>query len=136
MSNTNATSKMPNMRNKSLSVVIPVFNEEQVIKFSLETVFKILDSMAIDYEVIVVDDGSNDKTFEIVKSEAKLNSNLRLIKLNKNYGHMEALKVGMSNCSGEAILTIDADLQDPPEYIPLMFTKLNEAISGDPKIQF
>jgi len=114
-----------------LSVVIPVFNEEQVIKFSLEKIFEILGKMQIKFEIIVVDDGSNDKTFEIVKNLAEQSSNLRLIKLNKNYGHMEALKVGMLNSRGNAILTIDADLQDPPEYIPTLFETLQEAIGGD-----
>lgn len=114
-----------------LSVVIPVFNEEQVIDFSLKKIFEILDKMQVKYEVIVVDDGSSDRTLEIVQNLAKRLPNLRLIKLNRNYGHMEALRVGMLNSLGNAILTIDADLQDPPEYIPILFETLQEATRGD-----
>ncbi len=119
-----------------ISIVIPAFNEDKVIEVSLAKVFGILHSMQVSFEVLVIDDGSTDNTFEVLKGFAQDNPELRILKLNKNYGHMEALKIGMQNSKGNSVLTIDADLQDPPEYIPLLWTELNKSTNFDPTIHF
>ncbi len=120
----------------SISIVIPAFNEDEVIEVSLTKVFGILHTMQVDFEVLVIDDGSTDDTFNVLKQFAQDNPELRILKLNKNYGHMDALKVGMQNAKGNSILTIDADLQDPPDYIPVLWAKLNKSTNNDSSIHF
>jgi glycosyltransferase involved in cell wall biosynthesis len=108
-----------------LSVVIPVFNEEEVISRTLKIVHDILEQMNINFEILVVNDGSTDKTLEKIRESSIHLRRIRCVSMQRNFGHMEALSVGMRNAQGEAICTIDADLQDPPEQIPKIFNELN-----------
>lgn len=106
-----------------LSVVVPAFNEEQVIDLSLRKIRKVLDLESINYEVIVVDDGSTDLTQSKLLVAAESWKNLRVLHLIKNRGHMAALTAGLNEAVGEWVITIDADLQDPAEVIPIMYRK-------------
>lgn len=103
-----------------LSLVIPVMNEEDNIKPLLDAVYSALKD--IDYEVILVDDGSSDKTVERIKEYA--NDRTRLIVLNRNYGQTTAMAAGIDAAKGELIATIDGDLQNDPTDIPMMIKKL------------
>ena len=105
----------------NLTVVIPVFNEELVIKESLAKIDLVLSEMGVVSEIIVVDDGSNDLTIQTCIATTLDHSRLRVIKLARNYGHMEALTVGMKEAQGNWIATIDADLQDPPSLLSEMY---------------
>lgn len=105
---------------KRLSVVVPAFNEEAVIGVSILRINSILFENEIDFEIIVCDDGSTDQTLNECLSLPK-HIPLRIIKLERNSGHMSAIKAGLEASKGEFVVTIDADLQDPPEYIPAMF---------------
>jgi len=98
-----------------LSVIVPVFNEEQ----NIDPLIKRLSSVLKDYqyELIFVDDGSADKTPEIIKKQAKKDSQIKLISFLRNFGHQMALTSGYKIAKGDAVITIDADLQDPPEII-------------------
>lgn len=101
-----------------LSVVIPAFNEFEGIQNTLgEVVKNIPPDLIKDYEVVVVDDGSTDKTAQAVQEFMKSNSKIRLISMRGNQGHMAAITAGLESARGEWILTMDADLQDPPEMI-------------------
>jgi len=109
-----------------VSIIIPLFNESESLKelddwISLSFKFKDL-----DYEVIYIDDGSNDSSWDIIKSIIQNNLNRKGISFIKNYGKSQALKVGFLEATGKYIATLDADLQDSPEEIPLMIKKLIE----------
>ncbi len=104
----------------NLSIIIPAFNEEESIKPLVNLIFKSLDKSLEDFEIILIDDGSNDKTWdEIVKISNKF-ENIVSIKLLENYGKSDALDAGFKVCKGNYVLTMDADLQDDPsEILPL-----------------
>src|SRR3990170_5090777 len=104
-----------------LSIVIPVYNEEQNIKPLLQNLLPIIKPYR--HEVIFVDDGSNDKTVIIIKKEAEKSQNIKLIVFQRNFGHQMALTAGYQNASGDCVITLDADLQDPPNIIPQMIDK-------------
>ena len=106
----------------NLSIIIPAFNEEESIKPLVNLIFKNLDKNLEDFEIILIDDGSNDKTWdEIVKISNKF-ENIVSIKLLENYGKSDALDAGFKVCKGNYVLTMDADLQDDPsEILPLYY---------------
>jgi dolichol-phosphate mannosyltransferase len=103
-----------------LSVVIPAFNEELVINETIDRVRSVLKSAKIRNEIIIVNDGSTDGTLNVLKKNQSTKP-LRIINLSTNAGHMSAIKAGLEASRGEFVVTIDADLQDPPEYIPEMY---------------
>jgi polyisoprenyl-phosphate glycosyltransferase len=103
-----------------LSVVIPMYDEERVLPLFLERLRPVLDKLSVDYEVLAVDDGSRDKTAELIAEAQKSWPELRLIRLMRNSGHQAALTAGFVRARGDYVVTIDADLQDPPETISEM----------------
>lgn len=109
------------MNNFLLSVIIPVFNEEQNVEPLINRIIPIVRDL--NYEIIFVDDGSRDKTVDNIKKQAGKNKNLKLISFNRNFGHQMALTAGYEVAKGDCVITIDADLQDPPEIIPEMIEK-------------
>lgn len=109
------------MNNFLLSVIIPVFNEEKNIQPLLNQLLKVVKKY--NYEIIFVDDGSTDKTVEIIKKIGSKNKNIKLISFYRNFGHQMALSAGYQEAKGDAVATIDADLQDPPYLILEMITK-------------
>ena len=110
----------------NLSIIIPAFNEEESIKPLVNLIFKNLDKNLEDFEIILIDDGSNDKTWdEIVKISNKF-ENIVSIKLLENYGKSDALDAGFKVCQGNYVLTMDADLQDDPSEILPLYTMIKE----------
>lgn len=105
---------------KTISVVIPAYNEEECIAALIENLKKILDTLSYPYEVLVVDDGSKDRTFEVIRELTISYPFLKGIRLSRNMGHQAALDCGLKNAKGDAIISMDADLQHPPEMIPQM----------------
>lgn len=101
-----------------VSVIIPVFNEEKNIPPLLTKLTQVLHSY--NYEIIYVDDGSKDKTTTVIKKEIKKNKNTRLVSFSRNFGHQIALSCGYKEAKGDCVISMDADLQDPPEIIPKM----------------
>lgn len=109
------------LRNEDLlSVVIPAFNEELVLEASIKKIRHVLEVSRILNEIIVVNDGSTDTTLDIL-IRLKKSGPLRIINLSSNSGHMNAIRAGLESSKGAYVVTIDADLQDPPEAIPEMF---------------
>jgi len=106
--------------NKIISVVIPCYNESQVLRITNERLEKILTELKLTYELIYVDDGSEDDTGLIIGDLTQKNKNIRFIKLSRNFGHQIAVTAGIDSAEGDAVIIIDADLQDPPELIPEM----------------
>ena len=106
------------MKDFLLSVIIPVFNEEGNIGPLLDRLLPIVDRY--NHEIIFVNDGSRDSTVADVKSYATHNKHLKLVSFQRNFGHQMALSAGYGVTKGDCVVTIDADLQDPPEIIPEM----------------
>jgi dolichol-phosphate mannosyltransferase len=113
-----------------LSVIIPAYNEENVIEETVSRIRRVLELAKIENEILVVNDGSTDNTLSALKRLKKLGS-LRIINFSSNYGHMNAIRAGLEASIGDYILTIDADLQDPPESIPEMFTMITTSSDKD-----
>lgn len=108
------------------SVVIPVYNEEEVIKETYLRLKKVMDGINEPYELVFVNDGSRDKSVEIISEIGLDDKNVRLISFSRNFGHQAAVTAGLDYALGQSIVIIDADLQDPPEVIPQMLEKWRE----------
>jgi len=109
-----------------LSVVIPAYNEEENVPILYEKLKKVLDGLGQDYEIIFVDDGSTDGTYQRLKQLAEKDSRLKIIRFKRNYGQTAAMSAGFEHAKGNVIITLDADLQNDPEDIPLLLEKLEE----------
>lgn len=111
-----------------LSIVIPVFNEEGNIKELYQRLQSELKSNFKDfkYEIIFIDDGSSDNSYQILQSIRKRNKNVKVIQFSRNFGHHIALTAGIDYAKGDFLVTMDADLQDRPEEIVNLYKKLNE----------
>jgi len=109
-----------------ISVIIPVYNEELNIPLLFERVRKSVSSCVRDFEMIFVNDGSRDNSINLVKELASKNAFVKYIDFSRNFGHQVAVSAGIDYCSGNNIVIIDADLQDPPELIPEMYQKMKE----------
>lgn len=122
---------------KKVSIVVPMYFEEKVVEecyIRLASNLKKLNDY--EYEIIAVNDGSTDKTLEILEEIAKVDKNLKIISFSRNFGHQAAVTAGLKEVTGDAIVIIDADLQDPPELIPDMlqlWEQGNEVIYGKRK---
>lgn len=114
------------MDNVQYSVVVPLYNEEEVINETYKRLKSIMDSTNESYEIIFVNDGSKDNTLELAREICKNDSNIKLISFSRNFGHQIAITAGMDNSCGKAVIVIDADLQDPPEVILEMIKKWKE----------
>ncbi|MBP5766837.1 MAG: glycosyltransferase family 2 protein [Clostridia bacterium] len=114
------------MNNPTVSVVVPVYNEEEVINESYRRLTEVMEGTGETYELIFVNDGSRDKTLELALKICENDKRVRLIDFARNFGHQLAITAGMDNSRGDAVVVIDADLQDPPEVIPEMLAKWRE----------
>jgi dolichol-phosphate mannosyltransferase len=110
-----------------VSVVIPILNEETVLPELLRRVRVVLGRLAGGpHEIVIVDDGSTDGTPDILRRESQDDDQLVGVVLSRNFGHQAALSAGLAHASGDAIIAMDGDLQDPPESIPLFIEKFDE----------
>jgi len=107
-----------------LSIVIPVYNEGEVLPELLAALRRALGPQ--NYEVIFVDDGSKDKTSEVLRQAAGADPHLKVLFFSRNFGHQAAITAGIDFASGDAVAVMDADLQDPPELLPQMLELLNQ----------
>jgi glucosyltransferase len=113
-----------------LSIVVPCFNEEETVDLFYDAVTKVLKTMDIEYEIIFVNDGSKDKTLE--KTVALHNhdvTHVKVVDFSRNFGKEGALLAGLRHTKGDFVTVMDADLQDPPEYLPKMFEVMEK--NGD-----
>ncbi len=101
-----------------LTVVVPLFNEDESLPALEEWIRRVMEANRFTYEIIMVDDGSKDRSWQVIEELSKKNSNLRGIKFRRNYGKSAALFVGFEAAQGEVVITMDADLQDSPDEIP------------------
>jgi glycosyltransferase involved in cell wall biosynthesis len=110
-----------------LSLVIPVYNEEETLPLLFDAIYKALKSLAHSWEVILVDDGSQDKSVETLKEYAKKDTeHIRVVTFRRNFGQTAAIAAGVDYSQGEVIVLMDADLQNDPADIPMLLEKLDE----------
>jgi polyisoprenyl-phosphate glycosyltransferase len=106
-----------------LSVVIPVYNESSLIDELVKRVKTNVKLITEDFEIIIVDDGSQDNTWNLIENEAKSENRIKGIKFSRNFGHHYAITAGLHNSDGEWVVVMDGDLQDRPEVIPDLYKK-------------
>jgi dolichol-phosphate mannosyltransferase len=102
---------------KLLSVVVPCFNEQEVLGETHRRLVSVLEKLALSFEIVYVDDGSTDSTPHLLRQLQASDGRVRVVRLSRNFGHQNAITAGLQHSSGNAIVVIDADLQDPPEVI-------------------
>ncbi|WP_036646150.1 glycosyltransferase family 2 protein [Paenibacillus pini] len=113
-------------RHVRYSVIIPVYNEEEVITETYWRIKSVMEITGESYELIFVNDGSRDQTVNLIRSVGASDPSIHIIDLSRNFGHQIAITAGMDYASGDAVIVIDADLQDPPELILDMIAKWKE----------
>ena len=101
-----------------LSIVVPAFNEEEVLTEFQNRLAAVLNSIPISTEIIYVNDGSTDKSLRLMNNFREKNPDIAIVDLSRNFGKEVALSAGLDHANGDAVVFIDADLQDPPELIP------------------
>ena len=109
-----------------ISVVVPLFNEEESIPELYAWIEKVMKANGFSYEVIFVNDGSTDRSWEIIESLQKQSSTVKGIKFRRNYGKSPALYCGFERAEGDVVITMDADLQDSPDEIPELYRMITE----------
>lgn len=102
---------------KLLSLVVPAFNEEEAMEQSFERTYRAMSSIGYPFEIIYIDDGSRDRTWEIISRLAREHEEFKALRFSRNFGHQLAVTAGMDEAKGDAVIIMDADLQDPPEVI-------------------
>ncbi len=108
------------------SVVVPVMNEEENVELLYDRITEVLRKMRKPYEIIMVDDGSTDQTFSILKSLHEKDSNLKVVKFRRNFGQSAAMAAGFERTRGRVVISMDGDLQNDPKDIPALVSKLEE----------
>lgn len=123
-----------------ISIVIPLLNEEESILSLNSWIFKVLKTESFSFEIVYIDDGSTDGSWNVIESLSKKNQNVRGIRFAKNFGKSQALHAGFNSAVGKYVVTLDADLQDSPDEIPKLIKNLNQGgydmISGWKKKRF
>ncbi len=109
-----------------LSIILPLYNEEESLPEMISWIDRTLDSEGLDYEIIMIDDGSTDSSWSIVNKLKKEYSRIKAIRFGRNCGKSAALHVGFGKAKGQVVITMDSDLQDSPEEIPGLIKMINE----------
>ena len=110
----------------NISLVIPLLNEEESLKELHQWIVRVVNEASLSYEIIFVDDGSNDKSWEIISELSVIDPKVHGIKFQRNYGKSAALQTAFQEVQGEVVITMDADLQDSPEEIPELYRMITE----------
>ena len=111
---------------KLVSIVVPVYNEEDNIAHFTESVEKVMDALPYAYEILFIDDGSRDRSREILREMGERDPHVQSIFLARNSGHQIALTCGTDHADGDAVITMDGDMQHPPELLPVLLAKWEE----------
>ena len=115
-----------NMEKLDISVIVPLYNEEESITELCEWIDRVMVAHGFSYEVICVDDGSTDRSWEIIDQLTTRNKAIKGISFSRNYGKSAALDTGFNYCTGRVVITMDADLQDSPDEIPGLYKMIEE----------
>tara|TARA_E500000331_G_scaffold355134_1_gene409872 strand:- start:62 stop:1009 length:948 start_codon:yes stop_codon:yes gene_type:complete len=107
-----------------ISIVIPLFNEEESLPELCSWIEKVMNKNNYSYEVFLIDDGSKDSSWQVIEELSVKNSSIKGVKFRRNYGKSAALNIGFQKASGDVVITMDADLQDSPDEIPALYDKI------------
>ena len=122
-----------------VSIVIPLYNEEESLPGLTAWIKRVVDAHHLTYEIMLVDDGSTDSSWQVIENLVKENPNIRGIKFRRNYGKSAALNIGFEAVQGDVVITMDADLQDSPDEIPELVRMIMEdgfdMVSGWKKVR-
>lgn len=110
----------------TLSLVVPMFNEEETVPVFYQRAVAALERTGVPFELIFVDDGSQDGTFKALRALAQRDRRVKVVRFSRNFGHQTAVTAGLHYARGAAVVVIDGDLQDPPEFVPELFRKWRE----------
>jgi len=113
--------------NKSLSIIVPCFNEEEVIIETYKRIKSVLLNLEFNSDIIFINDGSTDSTERLLSELSKTDTQIKVISFSRNFGHQKAVTAGLNHCKSDLAVIIDADLQDPPELIPDMIKTLDNS---------
>jgi len=118
----------------NLSILIPLLNEEESLTELYDWIVRVVQSNSYSYEILFIDDGSTDTSWEVIEKLAEKDSNVKGIRFQKNYGKSQALHAGFRAAKGDVVITMDADLQDSPDEIPELYKMImedgNDLVSG------
>ena len=117
---------MKKTNKKLISLIVPCYNEEEALPLFYEETLKVLSTMDVDYELILVDDGSKDKTLQVMQDLSAKNEHVKYVSFSRNFGKESAMYAGFCNARGDYAAVMDADMQDPPSLLPQMFAILEE----------
>ena len=124
----------------NISVVIPLLNEQNSLEELTSSVSFIINNLKLEFEIILIDDGSTDNSWKIISKICSDNQNVKGIRFLKNFGKSQALSAGFKACNGDVVITMDADLQDDPNEIPELYKKISEEnfdlVSGWKKVRY
>src|SRR6056297_2593566 len=109
-----------------LSIVIPLLNEEESLKELHDWIVPVMQSNHFSYEILFVDDGSTDGSWNVISQLSEVNNNVRGLRFLKNFGKSQALHAGFKAVKGDVVITMDADLQDNPEEIPELYRMITQ----------
>ncbi len=107
----------------SISVVIPIFDEERTLPELVHRLVEVLEAIGHPHELVFVNDGSRDRSLELLRELAREDPRIKVLSLSRNFGHQMAITAGLDHASGDAVVIMDGDLQDPPEVIPRLLEK-------------
>jgi glycosyltransferase involved in cell wall biosynthesis len=107
-----------------ISVVVPLYNEEESLPELMAWIHRVMQAEGLNYEVIMVDDGSKDSSWKTIQHLQSQYPSLRGFSFRRNYGKSAALNVGFEACRGQVVVTMDADLQDSPDELPALYSKI------------
>ena len=108
-------------KKKMISLIVPCYNEEESLPIFYEETAKVLKTMDVEYEILVIDDGSKDNTLKIAKQLAEKDERVKYVSFSRNFGKEAAMYAGFCNAKGDYTAVMDADMQDPPSLLPQMF---------------
>ena len=111
---------------KDISVVVPLYNEEESLGELTAWIDRVMKAHEFNYEVIMIDDGSDDSSWSVIEQLAESNSAIRAIRFSRNYGKSAALYCGFEAAEGDVVITMDADLQDSPDEIPELYRMITD----------
>lgn len=109
-----------------ISIVVPLYNEEESLPELFAWISRVMDANGFTYEVVMIDDGSNDRSWEVIRELAAAHLQIKGVSFRRNYGKSAALNVGFEHASGRVVITMDADLQDSPEEVPELYRMITE----------
>jgi len=117
---------MKEKKKKLISLIVPCLNEEEALPIFYEETKKVLKTMDVDYEILIIDDGSRDNTFQVAKKLAEEDKGVKYISFSRNFGKEAAMYAGFCHSKGDYVAVMDADMQDPPSLLPQMYQILEE----------